>query len=149
MYAGADWIRKTLKIPLSPLGERVADLLGDVCAGIYHLDPKALKRAKWDDTRSIEISLDCVNLATFDGSILTHLVILAHDACVRLEIDGRRGPRGGVVLTFHAREGRAGRLWTRHPTIEQAVANVRAAQAAGTFRTWTDPIPACETSHAK
>ena len=46
-YAGAAWIRSALGRELSPLGAAVADLLGDVFAGIYHLDNADLRKVDW------------------------------------------------------------------------------------------------------
>ena len=45
-YSGADWIKGSLKREMSPFGELVADILGVVFLGIYHVDVKALERAE-------------------------------------------------------------------------------------------------------
>lgn len=124
MNEHAQWIRSALKTTPSPLGEKVALILGQTFSGIYHLDHKSLKEAKWDDDLFIEVRLrnrDC--LATFDFDYLTTLVILAHDQCVRLEISASY--RGVLWLIFHPRSGREGRMYQRHPTIEEAIANAR------------------------
>lgn len=57
-------------------------------------------------------------IATFDGSHLTALVVAAHDECVRMEVCAVR--RGELELRFWNR-GRAGRMYERHPDIEQAI----------------------------
>lgn len=67
--------------------------------------------------RLCEISVPA-GIATFDGDVLTCLVIGAHQFCVRVEIAGG-GPRK-VKLYFHDRQ-REGRLFDRHPTMEQAL----------------------------
>ena len=63
------------------------------------------------------------DLATYDGDLLTRLVVLAHDECVRLEIQPS-GP-GKLRLLFHVRKGRGGRLMDRHPTMEDAIVAAR------------------------
>jgi len=45
MYAGASWIKSSLKKEMSPLGEAVANLLGRVSRGIYHLKTSSLEIA--------------------------------------------------------------------------------------------------------
>lgn len=122
VFAGADWIEGSLKRDLSPLGRVVADILGATFLGIYHLDTRALRRVRWDDNLLVEVTIR-KELATYDGSELTRLVVLCHDACVRLAIEGV-GP-GYLRLIFHARVGRDARLGYRHPTIETAVDAVR------------------------
>ncbi len=49
VYAGSDWIKKSLKITkMSPIGEAVADLLGEVYQGIYHLETRSLRKVDWE-----------------------------------------------------------------------------------------------------
>lgn len=122
-YAGADWIRKDLGCAMSPFGELVADILGAVYGGIYHMDVRALRRADWSCTYYIRVAIRPGNFATFDGSSLTQLVILAHDAAVRVNV-GPAGP-GRLALEFWPRR-REGRMSERHPTIEDAVEQARA-----------------------
>lgn len=65
----------------------------------------------------------CINhwgdLSTFDFDTLTRLVFLAHDSCIRVEIS-QGGPRA-VKIAIWKREGRTGSMYTRHPTIENAL----------------------------
>ena len=121
-YAGADWIEASLKRECSPFGRLVADLLGVVFVGIYHLDDRALLRADWANHRRIELTIGWTDLATYDGARLTQLVILAHDAAVRFSI-APCNPRY-LRLIFHPRS-RGGDMAARHATIEDAVALVR------------------------
>jgi hypothetical protein len=69
----------------------------------------------------------CVNhhgdLATFDFDALTRLVFLAHDKCVRAAVEAS-GPRM-VKICIWQRSQRDGQIWSRHPTIEQALADWR------------------------
>lgn len=64
------------------------------------------------------------DLSTYDGDELTRLVLLAHEKCIRVEIDSG-GPRR-VRISIWKRE-REGAMHTRHPTIDQVLA-VRASK---------------------
>ncbi len=64
----------------------------------------------------------CVNhygdLATFDFDTLTRLVFLAHDRCMRAEIQ-MSGP--GMVKICVWQRQRSGRISERHPTLGEAM----------------------------
>ena len=122
-YAGAEWLEPQLTkngIEMSDLGRDVADLLGDLSRGIYHIE-QHLDSADWSNTRWIEIRLPG-QLATFDGDVLTVLVVLCHDKAIRCEIN----PRSNSYLTlrFHQR-AREGSMFERHPTLEDHVKKIR------------------------
>jgi hypothetical protein len=122
-YAGADWLKANGKT-LSPLGERVADLIGQLTAGIYHIEKEALK-ADWANEWFIELRFPTNGLATFDFNQLTILVVLCHEAAIRCAINPVRSLRPRhVQLLFHQRQ-REGWFSERHPTIEEAVKMVR------------------------
>ncbi len=95
----------------------MADLLGELFAGIYHLDKKELPKVDWENTHHIVVKTGERAMSTFDNSELTRLVLLAHHYCLRAEISGTKG---GLILMFHRRE-RDGEISRRHPTIDQAV----------------------------
>lgn len=123
-YAGAEWVKESLGLPMSPLGEKVADLLGQACRGIYHLDAvHSLEKVRWTDKYCIEVNVRD-NMSTWDGCLLTDLVVLAHEACLRLEIRARTV--NVLRLYFSQRKGRIGSSMKCHPTIEMAVERVRA-----------------------
>lgn len=122
-YAGAEWLAGGIGVKeVSPLGTRVADLLGDVFLGIYHLPYNALRRVNWNNKDWIEFVLDR-ELATHDFNELTRLVVLAHDRLIRVSIAGC-GPKY-MRLMFHPRTGRNGPTYEIHPTIETAIAGIR------------------------
>jgi len=75
--------------------------------------------------RGVTVSVLGGLLATFDHNRLTFLVILAHDRCIRLEIVASGPCRVGLML--HKRPTRNGLAHERHPTLEQAIGDVRAA----------------------
>ena len=66
-------------------------------------------------------------LETYDGDLLTRLVVLGHDLCVRVEV-GPSNPQG-VSVVVHQRQRTAARQSERHPTLEDAAARCR--QSAG------------------
>lgn len=122
-YQGANWVQATLKPKeMSELGRRVADLLGDLFQGIYHLDNKNLKKVDWGNDHHIEFALGWRSLATYDDSYLTLLVLLAHQRAIRVQISAQSYHY--LSLIFHQRESGMQHEWhKRHPTIEEAIAN--------------------------
>jgi len=123
LYAGSDWIRKSLGVKdISPLGEAVADLVGQVFLGIYHLPTAALKKVEWDDDYIIRLVIG-KSLCTVDNNELTRLVVLAHDRLIRVDIEGA-APRY-LRLIFHQRTAREGSLTERCPTMEEHIKVIR------------------------
>lgn len=120
-YRGSDWIKSALKKDMSPFGETVADILGDVFGGIYHLAEKSLRQADWANPDNVEIYTD-QELATTDSNALTRLVVLCHDRCVRLRI---RGKAPAYVALRFSRRDRSDNLFYGHPTLEDNVARIR------------------------
>ena len=121
-HMGADWVERNTGQKLSPLGRDVAELLGAAYAGIYHIPGRAVHKTDWTNNLWIEIVVLAGEFATFDGSLLTRLVILAHEFCIRMEIE----PANPYYLRlfFHRRQ-REGGFSKRHPTIEEAVETIR------------------------
>lgn len=96
------------------------EMLCDLCRGAHHVGGKVKPFG-----RGIAVNLRFgFNAATFDYSGLTEAVVMAHDRCIRLEILPS-GP-GMLKLAFSKRHGRDGAFHERHPTIEQAIATIRA-----------------------
>jgi hypothetical protein len=64
----------------------------------------------------------CVNtkicLSTFDSNDLTRLVLMAHEYAVRVELI--QAGLAGIKIVIHQRT-REGRMFERHPTIEQVL----------------------------
>ena len=58
-------------------------------------------------------------LATFDFNRLTRLVLLAHEMCIRAEINPHAFKYLSIAL--HKRHRRNGSIFERHPTIEEAI----------------------------
>lgn len=70
-------------------------------------------------------------LSTFDTRHLTKLVFLAHDRCVRVEI---QPAHRAITIAIWQRAKRNGVLDDRHPTIDQALACHRQMFSAQTVR---------------
>ena len=122
-YSGSDWIERQLKcdnphIQMSQLGQDVADLLGELYCGIYHLDLKQLFKVDWTNKYYIEISIGWKPFATVDYDELTRLVFLAHHRAIRVELSA--ATHKYIHLIFHQRK-RIGDYAHRHPTLDEAV----------------------------
>lgn len=121
-HAGSDWVADWLErtkpdAQMSPLGISVADMLGEVFLGIYHIE-RSVFRTDWTNPNFIEITISG-SMSTFDFDVLTRLVFLAHHCSIRVEVQPA-SPRY-LRLIFHFRK-RFGRGWERHPSLDDAVA---------------------------
>jgi len=138
-YAGAEWIESNVirvhntgvateivegtgAAPMSPLGRTVADVLGFVYRGIYHLPNSATYNTDWSDLRRIVVNVPA-ELCTWDGNTLTQLVVVTHDMMLRMEV-GPSGPRM-IKLSFFQRMARDGDTSLRLPTLEEHVGMIR------------------------
>lgn len=110
----------------SEFGLKVAGILDDIWA-LYNI-PRQTRRSDFTSSDRVEVMWDR-ELSTFDFDALTQLVIRCHDACVRLTVLPA-SPKT-MRLMFHPRLGREGSMYERHPTIEQAVEQVRARNYFG------------------
>lgn len=120
-YSGADWIKTAFKNKvMSHFGEQVADLLGNMFLGIYHLNYSSLSKVEWDNPNHIEVNV-YGGMGTYDDDKLTRLVLLAHDMCVRVEIQPNMKY---LKLVFHPRQ-RDGGISIGHPTLEKHIAGLR------------------------
>lgn len=128
-FAGAGWIEHAMSYDgeMSDLGRTVADLLGDVFFGIYHMNTTSLRKVDWGNTQCIVVTLD-TELATYDSDALTRLVVLCHDRLIRCSIQGLAP--GYIRAMFHQRHKReGGARWERHPTLETASKQIRSYYA--------------------
>lgn len=117
-YSGADWVKSALRKEMSPFGVQVADLLGQLYQGIYHIS-KYLDKVNWMSDDWIPVTVNDSDMSTFDFSRLTVLVVLCHDMHIRCQIHALSN-WGYLQLQFSPRD-RDGDIYKRHPTIEDAV----------------------------
>ena len=119
----------------SEVGLRVARLM-DEWGGLHHFDAAAMKKVEWSNPLYITVTLDrghtTSQLSTFDFNGLTALVFLAHDHCIRVDVQPCNPQK--LRLMFHPRNAREGGMSTRHPTLETAVAEWRARGHVDTLK---------------
>lgn len=125
-YAGADWIKKCepwkSKKQMSPIGEKAANLLGNLYQGIYHIDREALK-VDWANPHYIEIVVrDNGWFGTYDAPYLTRLVLLAHAMNIKVTINAA-APHYFRLL-FHEVTLK-GFFSDHHPTLDEAISNFK------------------------
>ena len=122
-YAGAQYVRNHINSQISQLGSDVADLLGELFLGIYHIDEKKLKQVDWANPNYISITMHH-SFSTFDSADLTQLVFLARHLSVRVLL--KPCNQQFLKLFFYPRD-RNGTYTERHPTPDEAVANFKAS----------------------
>lgn len=120
---GANWLAKQ-GVKLSPLGQKVADLLADLYRGIYHIQSQALK-VDWQHTQLIEIVLRDDNFSTYDSDGLTRLVFLCHERDLRVSI---RGAANRYLRLQFVEVTKNGFFHEGHPTLEEAITNWEKSQ---------------------
>lgn len=118
----AGWIRSALKIEPSPLGTKVATILGIVGGGIYNA-PIRHEGIDWTATRFIPVVWRG-GLDTWDFNRLTTLVLLCHEARIRCDVEPRSPQYLRLCFTQRSHEGG---ISSRHPNIDEAIASFRAA----------------------
>lgn len=108
------------KLEANEFGLLVADILGQVWRGIYHL-PCNLSKVHWN-RGWVEINLT-EGMATFDSAKLTELIVLCYDNMIRLEIVPCHIRI--LKLYFHKRKTRTGSLCERLPELEDHIKDIR------------------------
>ena len=121
-YSGSDWLKRHLNYQKQPepsqLGCDVADLLGELFYGIYHIDQKQLDKVEWSNNCHIVISIGWRSWSSIDDNNLTRLVFLAHHTAIRVGLDA--STHKFIKLIFHQRK-RGTDGMRCHPTIDEAV----------------------------
>jgi len=102
-HSGADWMSRMAKVPFSPLGVRVANVLGQMGKGIYHYQNDLFDRRapQWQREDEIAVSL-YGELATIDGCELSSLLMCCQAAGLTVEVFGHSHDL--VHLAFTQRE---------------------------------------------
>lgn len=106
--------------PVSEFGLKVISILYKVYDGLHHIVyvNGMIERADWSKD-VVKINLCVHELNTYDDDKLTQLVVLCHDNMIRLSI--RPSAPRYLKLIFSERTCREGSIYTRHPTIEEAI----------------------------
>lgn len=120
-----EFLTKNYGKTLSPLGVKVAKILGFMFDGLHHIHKESLhERTHWNDAKCIEVVL-YHNLATFDGDLLTELVILSHDECVRVEVNAKAPNYVQLLFSPRVRDDGKNHLFERMPTMEDHITQIR------------------------
>ena len=95
-------------------------MLCDLYGGDHHVYGKV----KDGGVGGITVCTGNGRFSTFDFDLLTKAVLMAHNRMIRFEIC----PANGTLLRLHfsKRHVREGRMHKRHPTIQEAIQNIRA-----------------------
>lgn len=131
----ADWIQSNLDaahrqrpkraplVALTPFNRLACALLSRMFAtGIYNV-PMALEKTDWRAGSGVMFIVGAGGgLSTFDFDHLTRAVLIAHDECIRIDIEPHSFRYWKIFM--HPR-GRNGGMSERHPTIEQAIDKFR------------------------
>lgn len=112
------WVERHLKRDLTEFQNKATNLLCSALnTGPWNIHAN-WKKVDWDWGGGVRFKLR-QSLATYDFDHLTRLVALAHDECIRVEIDAL-APHT-LAIAMHQRHGRDGSMCERHPTIERAI----------------------------
>lgn len=99
-----------------PFIDKVSAFVDYVFGGEHHLS-----RLEFKNNHAVAIPHG--SLATFDGHALTRVVLASHWLGLRADVDNH-GMRG-VKILLHNRTAREGRLWERHPALDDLIAMAR------------------------
>lgn len=114
--SGSRWL-SLQGVEMSEFGCRVADLVGELFAGIHHIGGQAVK-ADWSGERFVSVVVPDDRFATYDGSLLTLLVVLAHERNVRACVTA--AAYRYLRLEFMP-VTRRGFFADRHPTLRESL----------------------------
>lgn len=130
-YANMDhgeWLEASLKRKLTPFQHRVVNLIGIVGGGIYNT-PIKWQTAEFEfGIRGVAVKWRADDFATWDFDQLTKLVFLAHEERIRVSLQPI-APKYLRVMFFPRLAD--GSMATRHPNLDEAIAD---------FRTWYAPL---------
>lgn len=92
-------------------------MLCDIFGGAHHIYSEVKPYGQ-----GIVVNERHFRASTFDFNGLTKAVVMAHDRCIRFEIEPS-GP-GMLKLVLHKRK-REGQMYERHPTMEDHIRSIR------------------------
>lgn len=107
-----------------------AEFLADVYHGFHHIPGDLRPSGK----SAVCLEVDHISLATFDFNEMTRIVVLSHDKCIRFGVSGPRMEEreyeghtyeAPVMTIVASKRQREGQMYQRHPTLEDATAEIR------------------------
>ena len=98
--------------------QEAMDFFSEFYSGVHHIPGGRVKPCG----HGWSINHDRGSLSSFDFNALTRLVIMAHEQCVRVDVDAIRNR---IMQTSIWKRQRDGDITSRHPTIEQAIEKFR------------------------
>lgn len=126
-HRGADWVAAYYGVTPSKLGTAVANLLGHVYQGIYHLNTTSLGKVDWGCPHRVSVVIPDGGgyVSTVDYDVMTKLVVMCHDYMMRMEVTA--AAPGWLRLNFTRRFHRnyEGAMNDYCPTIESHVGLIR------------------------
>lgn len=138
----SEWVERHLKREMTEFQHDAVTLICEAMrCGPYDF-AGTFRRAIWEYGKGVSFVVRSY-FATYDCDGLTRLVVGAHDRCIRVEVEGC-GPKM-LRVSMWPRNGREGRLYERHPTLEQAAASIRPKPEAESPAT-TEGAASCTTN---
>ena len=117
------WVERHLDTKLSNFQKKAVEILCSAMnKGPWNLRVN-WRNTDWNWGDGVRFKLRHHSLSTYDFDELTRLVILAHDECVRIEINAL-APKI-MAISMWQRNKRDGSMFERHPTIDGAIAKIR------------------------
>lgn len=101
----------------SLIGYKTLAILTRLYNGMHHVPNTQIAKMDWTNKRFLSFKVRD-SMATYDYDMLTHLVLLAHEYCVRVEINSCNFHYFEIM--FFNRINRRGKYYERHPTIKKA-----------------------------
>lgn len=101
--------------------EQATKFFADFYGGEHHIPGFKPKQ----DGYGWSVKHDRGDLATYDFTGLTRLVLMGHEQCIRVSIEG---VKNGVMKISIWQRQREGAMHERHPTIEDAISKFNSIQ---------------------
>lgn len=117
------WVERVIRRELGAFEHECCDLLDAVFAGIHNA-PINFDRAEFT-AHHVLVRARWKSLATWDFNELTRLVVLAHDAMIRVEISAAAPKVLSIFMHPRLTRDKADGIARRMPTIEEAITVVR------------------------
>ena len=123
LETGSQYIKAVLPdVKMSQLGVDVADFLAEWYGGMHNfIHATNIEKTDWEN-KYYQAVLFNRGMETYDGDLLTKLVVMSHDFLLRVEVNPKTFRH--LELVFHRRE-REGHIGKRMPTMEDHTAAIR------------------------